>query len=97
MSPELKAEVAASDPPGARRASPRATVHWTDERRHGVPLTLVCPEFSPAQAQEWIDSGDVPELADATALELVDLESGHWPMFTQPAALAALLDAATKR
>jgi hypothetical protein len=39
----------------------------------------------------------VPELADATALQLVDLESGHWPMFTQPAALAGLLDAATRR
>ena len=36
-------------------------------------------------------------LATATALELVDLDSGHWPMFTQPAALAALLDDATRR
>ena len=52
---------------------------------------------TPAQAQEWIDAGDVPELADAKALELVDLDSGHWPMFTQPAALAALLDEATRR
>jgi hypothetical protein len=75
----------------------KGVVHWTDERRHGVPLTLVCPEFSPQQAKEWIESGDVPELADATALELVDLDSGHWPMFTQPAALAALLDDATRR
>jgi pimeloyl-ACP methyl ester carboxylesterase len=39
----------------------------------------------------------VPELGAATALELVDLESGHWPMFTQPAALAALIDEATRR
>ncbi|HYH72462.1 MAG TPA: alpha/beta fold hydrolase [Nocardioides sp.] len=96
MSPELKAEVAARThavPVGVTKG----TVHWTDERRHGVPLTLICPEFGPAQAQEWIDSGDVPELADATALELVDLDSGHWPMFTQPGALAALLDAATRR
>jgi hypothetical protein len=30
-------------------------------------------------------------------LELVDIDSGHWPMFTQPAALAGLLDAATRR
>jgi len=96
MSPELKAEVAASTHPVPVGVT-KGTVHWSDKRRHGVPLTLVCPEFSPAQAQEWIDSGDVPELADATALELVDLESGHWPMFTQPAALAALVDAATKR
>lgn len=96
MSPELKAEVAAGAvavPVGVTKG----VVHWTSEARHGVPLTLICPEFTPAQAQEWVDSGDVPELSDATALELVDLDSGHWPMFTQPAALAALIDEATKR
>ncbi len=96
MSPELKAEVAAATHPVPVGVT-KGVVRWTDPRRHDVPLTLVCPEFSPAQAQEWIDSGDVPELADATALELVDLDSGHWPMFTQPAALAALIDEATRR
>lgn len=75
----------------------RGEVHWTSQARHDVPLTLICPEFSPAEAQEWIDGGDVPELASANALELVDIASGHWPMFTQPAALAALLDDATRR
>ena len=93
---ELKAEVAAATHPVPVGVT-TGTVRWTDERRHGVPLTLVCPEFSPAQAQEWIDSGDVPELAGATALELVDIDSGHWPMFTQPTALAALIDRATRR
>lgn len=95
MSAELKASVAA----GAHAVPVGVTqgiVHWTDDARHGVPLTLVCPEFSPAQAQEWIDSGDVPELSKATSLELVDIDSGHWPMFTQPAALAALIDEATR-
>ncbi|WP_210439290.1 alpha/beta fold hydrolase [Nocardioides xinjiangensis] len=96
MSPELKAEVAAGAHPVPVGVT-KGVVHWTDERRHGVPLTLVCPEFSPAQAQEWIASGDVPELAAATALELVDIDSGHWPMYTQPAALASLLDEATRR
>jgi pimeloyl-ACP methyl ester carboxylesterase len=96
MSAELKAEVAAGAhavPVGVTRG----TVHWTDEKRHDVPLTLICPEFTPEQAKEWIEAGDVPELGAATALELVDLDSGHWPMFTQPAALAALIDDATKR
>jgi pimeloyl-ACP methyl ester carboxylesterase len=96
MSPELKAEVAARTHPVPVGVT-KGTVRWTDARRHGVPLTLVCPEFTPAQAREWIESGDVPELADAQRLELVDLDSGHWPMFTQPAALAALLDDATRR
>ena len=76
----------------------RGVVRLTDERRYGVPVTLVCPEFSPGQAQEWIDSGDLPELAAiATAghLDLVDIDSGHWPMLTKPAELARLIAAAT--
>ena len=96
MSEDLKAEVAAGTHPVPAGVT-KGEVRWTDERRHGVPLTLVCPEFSPSDAQEWIDAGDVPELATATALELVDIDSGHWPMFTQPAALARLLDAAAAR
>ena len=96
MSPELKAEVAAGTHPVPVGVT-KGVVRWTDARRHGVPLTLICPEFSPEQAKEWIESGDVPELSAATALELVDLDSGHWPMFTEPAALAALLDEATRR
>lgn len=96
MSAELKSEVAAGSHPVPFGVT-KGVVHWTDERRHGVPLTLVCPEFSPQQATKWIESGDVPELANATALELVDIDSGHWPMFTQPAALAALIDEAARR
>lgn len=96
MSPELKVAVAARTHPVPVGVT-KGVVHWTSEARHDVPLTLVCPEFSPAQAREWIASGDVPELADARRLELVDLDSGHWPMFTQPAALAALIDAAARR
>lgn len=72
----------------------RGVVHLTDVRRFDVPVVVVCPEFTPAQAQQWIDAGDVPELARARHVELVDIESGHWPMFTRPAELARLLAAA---
>ncbi len=96
MSPELKARIAAGSHPVPVGVT-KGVVRWGDARRHDVPLTLVCPEFTPAQAREWIGSGDVPELAEARALELVDIDSGHWPMFTQPAALAALLDVAARR
>lgn len=71
----------------------RGVVRLTDERRFDVPVTVVCPEFTPAQARAWIDAGDVPELARAKHLDLVDLDSGHWPMFSAPAALARLLAA----
>lgn len=72
----------------------KGVVRLKDERRFDVPVLLVCPEFSPAQAREWIDAGDVPELANARHLELAEIDSGHWPMFTRPIELAHLLAAA---
>ena len=82
-----------------RRAIPvpegvaKGVVRLTDERRYDVPVVLVCPEFTPEQAREWIASGDVPELAHAKHLDLVDIDSGHWPMLTRPAELARLIAA----
>jgi pimeloyl-ACP methyl ester carboxylesterase len=72
----------------------KGVVHLTDERRFDIPVVLVCPEFTPATAQEWIAAGDVPELAKAKHLDFVDIDSGHWPMFTKPVELARLLAAA---
>jgi hypothetical protein len=42
-----------------------------------VPVTLICPEFSPAEARQWTDGGEV-EVAKARHVEYVDIESGHW-------------------
>ncbi|OUC94762.1 alpha/beta fold hydrolase [Streptosporangium minutum] len=69
----------------------KAVVSLTDERRFDVPVVIVCPEFTPAQAQEWIDAGDVPELARVKHIDFVDIDSGHWPMVTRPTDLARLL------
>ncbi|QIK68103.1 alpha/beta hydrolase [Nocardioides sp. HDW12B] len=66
-------------------------VRLTDPRRYDVPTVLVCPEYTPAEAKEWIDAGDLPELTQVTRLEMVDLDSGHWPMFSRPAELAQVL------
>jgi pimeloyl-ACP methyl ester carboxylesterase len=66
-------------------------VQLRDERRFGVPVTLICPEFSAAQAKEWIDGGEVPELSKARHINYIDIDSGHWPMFTRPAELADIL------
>ncbi|HEU0240142.1 MAG TPA: alpha/beta fold hydrolase [Micromonosporaceae bacterium] len=71
----------------------KAVVRLTDERRYDVPVVLVCPEFSPADAKAWIDAGEIPELAKAKHVEFVDIDSGHWPMFTKPAELAQTLAA----
>lgn len=69
----------------------RGVVRLTDERRFDIPVVVVCPEFTPAQAEEWIAAGESPELARATHLEYVDLDSGHWPMATRPRELAHVL------
>lgn len=69
----------------------KGIVRLGDERRYEVPVTIICPEFSPEQAKGWIDGGDVPELARARQLDYVDIDSGHWPMFTRPTELADLL------
>jgi pimeloyl-ACP methyl ester carboxylesterase len=69
----------------------KGVVRLRDERRFDVPVTLICPEFSAAQARGWIDGGEVPELSRARHVDYVDIESGHWPMFTRPAELAEIL------
>jgi pimeloyl-ACP methyl ester carboxylesterase len=76
---------------GVPEAVAKGVVQLRDERRFDVPVTLICPEFSPAQAREWIDGGQLPELSKARHIDYVDIESGHWPMFTRPAELAGLL------
>lgn len=72
----------------------KGVVHLTDERRFDVPVLLICPEYTPDQARGWIDGGDVPELATAKNVEFIDIDTGHWPMITQPAELARILDEA---
>ncbi|WP_399880666.1 alpha/beta fold hydrolase [Streptomyces sp. BBFR51] len=74
----------------------RGVVRLGDERRFDVPVVLVCPEFTPAQAREWIGAGDVPELARAKHVDFADIDSGHWPMISRPAELARILAAAAE-
>ena len=74
----------------------KGVVSLTDERRYGVPVVLVCPEFSPVRVQEWLAAGELAELAKVEKLELVDIDSGHWPMVTKPTELARLLAAAAE-
>jgi len=72
----------------------KGVVRLTDERRFNVLVVLVCPEFTPAQPREWITDGEAPELAKAKRIDFVDIDSGHWPMISQPVELARLLVAA---
>lgn len=92
---ETKRSMASSAIPVPEKVS-KGTVRLLTERRYDVPVLLVCPEFTPSQAQQWIDAGDAPELAKAKHLELVDIDSGHWPMISKPVELARLLAAAAE-
>ncbi|HEX8509702.1 MAG TPA: alpha/beta hydrolase, partial [Propionibacteriaceae bacterium] len=69
----------------------KAVVRLRNERRFDVPVVVVCPEFTPAEAQQWVAAGDGPELAGATRVNFVDIDSGHWPMLTKPSELARIL------
>jgi pimeloyl-ACP methyl ester carboxylesterase len=87
---EARRELAAAAIPVPEGVA-KGVVRLTDDRRFDVPVVLVCPEFTPAQAQEWIDAGDVPELARAKHVDFADIDSGHWPMVTKPDELGRIL------
>lgn len=95
MSAELKAEVARGAI-AVPATITHATVRLTNDRRYTVPVTMVCPEFTPAQAKEWVKTGEIPELAKSTQVDYVNIDSGHWPMYTEPAELARILADCTR-
>ena len=69
-------------------------VVYGDDRRFSVPVTVVCPEFTPDDFRGWLAAGDIPELDRVERLDLVDIDSGHWPMVTRAGELADLIHAA---
>jgi pimeloyl-ACP methyl ester carboxylesterase len=83
-----------------RRAVPvpggvfRETVELTNDARRDVPSTLVCTGFTSEQVQTWAREQDwawlagVGELRNAT---WVDLPTSHWPMWSRPRELAAII------
>ena len=75
----------------------RAEIAYSDERRTSVPVTLICPEFTPDDVREWMSGGDLAELERVEHLDLVDLDAGHWPMITRPVELARSIATSTGR
>jgi pimeloyl-ACP methyl ester carboxylesterase len=75
-------------------AIPTTPIELTDDvRRRAVPATIVACEFSPADLRSWVEGGSplLAEVGRLERLEVVELPTGHWPMFTRPAELGALL------
>ena len=57
----------------------------------GVPASMIATTFSPEQVHAIADAGN-PIFAAMGRLDLHHLPTGHWPMFSRPDGLAALLD-----
>lgn len=68
----------------------------SDPRRYDVPVTVITSEMSEATLRELIAARHpyVAELAAVKDYEIVELPTGHWPMFTKPAELAEKIAAA---
>ncbi|WP_425956944.1 alpha/beta fold hydrolase [Xylanimonas sp. McL0601] len=67
--------------------------------RRAIPGTVIACEY-PAEQLKALMGQDHPyvrELATLDDYEIVDLPTGHWPMFTKPAELAAAILAAVDR
>jgi pimeloyl-ACP methyl ester carboxylesterase len=76
----------------------RQPVRVRDARRLGVPVTVICASLPSAVLRQLMAGGQLPtELADYDDVEYVDLPTGHWPMLSRPADLAALIADATRR
>lgn len=77
----------------------RQPVELTNEARLGVPATLVCCSISGEQVRELVQAGHpmFAEVANLEHVDVVDLPTGHWPMWSRPRDLARIIGAAASR
>jgi pimeloyl-ACP methyl ester carboxylesterase len=68
----------------------------SDPRRYDVPITVITCEFPAETMRDLMAKGHwyTDELAKVRDAQIVDLPTGHWPMFTKPAELGAAIAAA---
>lgn len=74
----------------------REPIELTNDGRRNVPTTLVCCSIPGAQMTELARSGHpmFAETAELTDMEVLDLPTGHWPMWSLPGDLADVIAAA---
>ena len=77
------------DPGAALRDNPRLT----NEASRDIPSTIICTGYPAADHATWLSKdrafrSGIPELRNLT---WVDLPTSHWPMWSRPGDLAALL------
>ncbi len=69
---------------------PAAVLELTNAARHDVATTLICCSLPSAQVLELAAQGHpmFSAVAQLTQLDVVDLPTGHWPMWSRPQELA---------
>lgn len=75
----------------------REALNLRDDRRHEIPVTMVCTSFPVEQVKELTEAGHpwFAELARYASVDYVDVTTGHWPMWSRPdETAAAIADAA---
>ncbi|MEM9514318.1 MAG: alpha/beta hydrolase [Actinomycetota bacterium] len=69
-----------------------APVVVSNEERLGVPTSVVCTSLPSSVLTEMVANDQIPsELLELDDVHYVDLPTGHWPMLSRPADLAAAL------
>ena len=86
---------AVPEPGGLLREAPELT----NDSRLDVPSTVICTGFASEQIKAWVKEGyawlgGLAELRDVT---WVDLPTSHWPMWSRPNDLAAVISDVARR
>ena len=76
----------------------RERVALRDDARRDVPATIIACSFPSEVMLRMAKDGDpmMAETATLRDLEVVDLPTGHWPMWSRPTELAAAIAAAAR-
>lgn len=75
---------------------PTDAIALGDERRRALPVTMLSGTMTASETREIIEKAPpwAAELAALEDLEIVELQSGHWPQFSKPDAVARAILAA---
>jgi len=77
----------------------RQPVELTNDARRKVRTTLVCCSIPSAQVLELARTGHpmFAEVANLERLDVIDLPTGHWPMWSSPRDLAKAIESEASR
>ena len=77
----------------------RQPVELTNDARRKVRTTLVCCSIPSEQVMELVRAGHpmFAEVANIEHLDVIDLPTGHWPMWSRPLDLAKVIQSAASR